>query len=128
MASATVTPASPHEIVSMIEGGKKSQIRLAPNTTATAEVNGVFGIHLHGNRIGQIYRQPDSGRLNLVVFSAGWPTVTTAGRLDAIVSAHTGGLFRIGRKNGALEVRRRNGAGGFDCRPMAEGEIFGEVV
>lgn len=128
MANARVIPAKPWIMANTLREGSKSQIKLAPNTTATQEADAV-AVHLHGNKIAEIRRASGpGGRLNLITFSAGYPTKTTAARLDAIVSAHTDGLYRIGIKRGALEVRMRNGAGGFDCQPMREGHIFGEVV
>lgn len=131
MSNARVIPAKPWLMVNTLTESDKSQMKVAPNTTVTQEARhgGIaYVVRLHGHEIAMIYRLGGSGRLSLKVTSAGYPTKLTAARLDAIVSAHTDGLYRIGRKNGGLEVRMRNGAGGFTCRPMVDGEIFGEVV
>ena len=61
-------------------------------------------VFLHGNKI---INTLENG--NIEISFCGWATPTTADRINAIVSAYTGGKIRVGIKQGEPELRHDNG-------------------
>ena len=71
------------------------------NTVVSAEGNAVK-VYLHGNLIADLQETP-AGWSGAVTF-AGWPTRTTASRINAVLSG-IGSTNGVGLKGGKPEVR-----------------------
>ena len=85
----------------MVAAIQRRESRAIGNTMVTVEGNAVK-VYLHGNLIADLQMTP-AGWVGAVTF-AGWPTRTTASRINAVLSG-IGSTVGVGLKGGKPEVR-----------------------
>ena len=102
----------------MVAAIQQRESRSMGNTMVSAEGNAVK-VYLHGNLIADLQETP-AGWAGAVTF-AGWPTRTTASRINAVLSG-IGSTIGVGLNKGEPEARLPYRTGKIRTMPCTDQE------